>query len=544
MKKHVLVFLFIFAAAVAAYIPFSDREGASGTDGSKTQQSVSFALNGVPGDIDPGTTSESYAYPLLNNAFEGLVTYDPHNSIIPGLAESWEISRDGLTYTFHLRPNLKWSDGSSLTANDFLYSWLRVITPETKSLYANQLLPYVVNAQEFHDGRVPADKVGIRAADDNTLIVKLVSPTPHFLRLLASYTFYPVKRTAVEAKGEGWTDSAKTYVSNGPFRVISINRGKSYELEKNEHYWNAANVKLERLKLVFFPDSTAALEAFRAKKTDGLWEVPANELASPGTENNDELITVNSFGTTFHIFNLKRAPFNNPLVRKAFNLAVDRDTLTRKVLGINDKLAYSLISPGYLLEGKDITYGRSTYEMGPNAYPAEARKLLAEAGYPNGEGFPEVIYYHSQNDTYKKTVEAIADMLKTNLNISVKLKSAPWAEFYRDIRNGDFQLAQFGWGGEYLHPMAFLNLMVTNSSSNYTGYSNPSYDRLVADIAKTSDSRKATVLIRRAEDLMMKDYPVMPLFFRSYSYMMRKNIVGYFRTPLNNLYFRDAFVKQ
>ena len=544
MRKKALVLFFIFATAAAAMYMFFYRAADTPETGASTvRQSITFALNNEPGDIDPGTTSEAYAYPILNNAFEGLVTYDPHNNIIPGQAESWEISRDGRTYTFHLRPNLKWSDGSPLNAHDFVYSWLRVITPKTKSLYSNQLLPYVVNAKEFFEGRVRADKVGIKATDDKTLTVKLISPAPHFLGLLASYTFYPVQRSAVENNGPKWTASADTYIGNGPFKVISIKQGESYEMARNEHYWNASNVKLEQLKFAFFPNSAAALEAFLADKADGLYEVPASEFSSLSSEDKEELITVTSFGTTFHIFNLNRTPFNNPLVRKAFNLAIDRTVIIRKVLGISDRLAYSLVSPGYLVEGNDLTDGRSTYEMGPEAYPAEARKLLAKAGYPNGEGFPEVVYYYSQSETYQKTVEAIASMLKTNLNIDIKLKSAPWAEFYKDIRQGDFQLAQFGWGGEYLHPLAFLNLMVTNSAGNHTGYSNPEYDKLVARIAQTQNHKEAARLMRRAEDIMMRDYPIMPLFFRSYSYMMHSDIDGYFRTPLNNLYFRDAFVK-
>ena len=545
MKKHsIVVLLFVFAAAAAIFIYLSDVTGKSETETSSPQQSISFALNGVPGNIDPGTTSEAYAYPILNNAFEGLVTYDSHNSIIPGQAESWEVSGDGLTYTFHIRPNLKWSDGSPLNAYDFMYSWLRVITPKTKSLSTNLMLPYILNAREFYNGSVRADKVGISALDENTLVVKLKAPIPYFLNLVASYTFYPVKKSEVEAKGEKWTDTADSYISNGPFRVVSINREAGYELTKNEHYRNASNVRIKQLKFNFYPDSTAALEAFKTGKADGIWEVPSSALASLKAENNEELVTVDSYGTTFHIFNLKSAPFNNVLVRKAFNLAVDRTALTRKVLGINDKLAYALVPPGYLLEGYDITDGRSTYEMGRSAYASEARKLLARAGYPDGKGFPEVVYYYSRNDTYKKTVEAIASMLKTNLNINVTLKSAPWADFYSDIRNGDFQLAQFGWGGEYLHPMAFLSLMITDAGNNYTGYSNPVYDRMVADIPEESNAKEAALKIRKAEDLMMRAYPVMPLFFRSYSYMMHKNIGGYFRTPLNNLYFRDAFIKQ
>ena len=550
LKKSRLLVLVVVIAAAALFMFSPGKKdtsdsGAQKADSgaSKAEQSIKFALHSIPDSVDPGITSETYATPILVNAFEGLVTYDSHNNIIPGHAEKWEISDDGLTYTFHLRPGLKWSDGSALNAHDFVYSWLRVITPATGSLYSDQLLPYVVNAKEFFDGKVEADKVGIKALDDNTLEVKLISPTPFFLGMLGTYTFSPVQKATIEANKEKWTLAADTYVSNGPFKVTEIKFNDSYVFEKNENYWNAANVKLDKLTFVFISDPSTALTAFRAKEIDGLLEVPANDLPTIRAENSDELITVNSFGTTYHIFNDAKPPFDNPLVRKAFNLAIDRKSLIEEVLGNKDTPAFSLVSPGYVVDGVDVTDGRSTYGMSPNANPEEAKKALAEAGYPDGKGFPEIEYYYRSNDTYKKTVEALAQMLMKNLNIKIKLKTADWAVYYADVQAGKFQLGQYGWGGDYLHPMTFLPLFVTKGVNNYMGYSNPEYDKLVAQIQSCTDPKEAAKMVRMAEDTLMKDYPFLPLFFRSYSYMMSKNTDGYFRTPLNHLYFRDAFVK-
>lgn len=543
MKRSRLLIVLLLIAAGAAFMFSKEGNTPEKGDGKDTvEQSITFALHSIPDSVDPGVTSETYAGPILNNAFEGLVTYDSENNIIPGNAEKWELSEDGLTYTFHLRPNLKWSDGSALNAHDFVYSWLRVITPETGSLYADQLLPYVVGAKDFFDGKASADKVGLKALDDNTLEVKLITPTPFFLGLLATYTFCPVQKATVEANGEKWTLSENTYVSNGPFKVTKINFNESYEFEKNENYWNAENVKLQKLKFVFIPESATALTAFRAGDIDGFWEVPTSDLPTLRAES-DELITVRAFGTTFHIFNNAKPPFDNPLVRKAFNLAIDRKALIEDVLGTNDTPAYSLIAPGYVADGVDVTEGRSTYGMEPGAQPEKAREALAEAGYPDGKGFPEIEYYYSTNDTFKKTVEALTAMLTDNLGIKIKLKTADWAVYYADVKAGRYQLGQYGWGGDYLHPMTFLPLLVTKGVNNYTGYSNPKYDELVARIQNTIDQETAIGLMREAEDTLMKDYPMLPLFFRSYSYMMRKTTAGYFRTPLNNLYFRDAYVE-
>lgn len=542
MKKSYLLIAALAVVVALFALGTGGKKEESAPQTPKTETIV-FALHSIPDNVDPGITSETYASPILTNVFEGLVTYDAQNKLIPGHAEKWEISDDGLVYTFHLRPNLKWSDGSPLNAHDFVYGWLRVITPATASLFADQMLPYVKNAKEFYDGKVGADAVGIEALDENTLRVTLKAPTPFFLDLTSTYTFSPVQRATVEKNADKWTLDGKSYICNGPFRAEKINFNESYELVKNEHYWNAENVKLENLKFVYITDSSTALTAFRAGEIDGFWEVPAGDLPALRAES-DELITVNAFGTTFHIMNNAAPPFNNKLVRKAFNLAIDRKALIEDVLGTGDTPAFALVSPGYVAGGADATEGRPTYDMALEAQPEKAQKALAEAGYPNGKGFPEITYYYSTNDTYKKTVEALSEMLKKNLGIKVKLKTADWAVYYADVQAGKYQLGQYGWGGDYLHPMTFLPLFVTSGVNNYSRYSNPKYDTLVAQIQTETDEKKALALVREAEDTMMEDYPLLPLFHRSYSYMMRKGTAGYFRTPLNNLYFRDAHVTE
>lgn len=509
--------------------------------GAAGDQSITFALHSIPDSIDPNITSETYASPILNNVFEGLVTYDAENNIIPGNAESWEISDDGLVYTFHLREGLKWSDGSDLNANDYYYSWMRIITPSEGSLFADLMLPYVVNAQEFYDGAVGAEEVGLKVLDDTTLEVTLKNPTPYFLGLLGMYTFSPVQQATVEANGEQWTLNADTYVSNGPFLVKEIKFNESYVMEKNPNYWNAENVKLENLTFVFIAESTTALNAFETGEIDGFWEVPSDALPTLKAESS-ELVTVNAYGTTFHIMNNEAAPFDNPLVRKAFNLAIDRESLINNVLGTDDTPALGLVSPGCVIDGMDVTEGRPDYGLSPTADPEAAQAALAEAGYPNGEGFPVVTYYYSTNDTYKKTVEALVEMLETNLNIQIEMKTADWAVMFADIQAGNYQIAQYGWGGDYLHPMTFLPLFVSDGVNNFSNYSNPEYDALVAQIQNGSDESATGELTRQAEAVLMNDYPMLPLFYRSYSYMMSEKTAGYFRTPLNNLYFREAYV--
>ena len=506
-----------------------------------SDQSIIFALNSIPESIDPGLTSETYASPILYNAFEGLITYDSDNNIIPGNAESWDVSDDGLVYTFHIREGLKWSDGSDLNANDYVYSWIRVITPEAGSLYADQMLPYIANAQEYYNGECSAEDVGIKAIDNYTLEVTLLNPTSYFLGLLGMYTYCPVQQATVEANGDQWTLSPETYICNGPFVVTEINFNDSYVMAKNPYYWDAENVKLENLTFKFIADTTTALNSFEAGEVDGIWEVPSDDLPTLRATS-DELITVPSFGTTYHLFNCSVAPFDDVNVRKAFNLAIDRTALIESVLGTTDEPAYALVSPGYVVNGVDATDGRGTYGMSATADVEAAQQALADAGYPNGEGFPTITYYYSTNDTYKKTVEALANMLETNLNITIELKTADWAVFYEDVQNGDYQIAQMGWGGDYLHPMTFLPLFVTDNVNNNAFFSDPTYDELVAVVQNETDDEAALDEIRAAEDELMSQYAMLPLFHRSYNYMMKSNCHGYFRTPLNCLYFREAYV--
>jgi oligopeptide transport system substrate-binding protein len=223
------------------------------------EQAITFAMHNLAGTVDPGITAETYAAPIINNMFEGLVAYDADNNIIPGNAESWEVSDDGLVFTFHLRAGLKWSDGSPLTAEDFRYSYVRVAKPETASLHSELVLPYVAGAQEFFEGKVGEEGVGIKTIDDLTLEITLKAPAPFFMALLASHTFYPVQRATVEANGDKWTLSPETFVSNGPFKVTAVNFRESYEFVKNENYWNAENVKLQRLTFVYITDPTSTV---------------------------------------------------------------------------------------------------------------------------------------------------------------------------------------------------------------------------------------------------------------------------------------------
>lgn len=505
------------------------------------KQEMTFVLNNIPDGLDPGVTNNSFAQYVLINCFEGLVTYDETGSLVGGSAESWNISDDGLVYTFHLRDGLKWSDGTPLTAQDFVYSIQRVLTPATAAQYVSMVTGYVKNAQEFYDGTATAEDLGVKAIDDQTLEITLIQPTSYFIDVLSMWVYDPVQQATVEANGDSWTSSPETYVCNGPFKVTGMSLNENVILEKNENYWDAESVTLEKLTFRYILDNSTALTAYESGEVDGIISVPSSDYARLKAEKAG-LQVYPSYGTVYYNINCEAEPYNDPLVRKALCLAVDRQALIDNVVQVDAQPAYSFLAPGYSVDGKDITEGRSDYGLSATADVEAAQAALAEAGYPNGEGFPTLKLSYYQDDTVKKIVEAMAEMLKNNLNINVEVSSNDWAIFYEDVQQGNYEVAAMGWSADYLNPMSFLPLFKTGDSSNNSFYSNPEYDALVEQVMSEGDAAAAAELTMQAADLASNDYCCLPLYYKANSFLMHDNITGYYMTASSNLYFKNVVV--
>ena len=523
------------------------------TPAASGEQKIIFALHNEPDSIDPGITDNTFAIPILFNTFEGLVSYDTENNIVPADAESWEISDDGLTYTFHLREGLKWSDGTPLTANDYVYSIKRVVTPATGAKYSYMVTDYIKGAAEYYEllGSGTADEaaiaaaeanLGVSAPDEKTLVLTLNDTTPYFLGILAMWTYAPVQQGTVEANGDSWTQSPDSFVCNGPFKVSEMKFGEGVTLVKNENYWDAANVKLEEVSYRYILDMSTALSAFESGEIDGMMSVPSADLPRLKTES-DALSIWPAFGTTYYLINNNVEPLNDPLVRKALNLAIDRTAIIDNVMQSTDTPALGLVGPGYTVDGVDFTDGRSDFGLSTTANVEEAQKLLAEAGYPNGEGFPKLRLGYYTDSVVKKVAEAMQQMFKQNLNIDLEITTEDWAVYYESVQAGDYDIAAMGWGADFLNPISFMPLFETGSTQNYTGYSNPEYDALVEQAKTEPDAKKAMELMQQAEALMMEDYPFIPVFFRSYPMMMQTYVKGWARSPLNYFYLKDAYVE-
>lgn len=554
MKKKLTVLLAMSVICVAVLAGCGKSEGPKTINDTKKEetkgsgklaekQEMTFILNNEPDTIDPNVTSNSFAVPFLVNCFEGLVTYNEEGEIEPGNAEEWKANDDLTVWTFQLRDGLKWSDGSALTAKDYVYSALRVLTPETTGQYVNMISDYVVNAQEYYDGKVSAEEVGIKAVNDTTLEFTLKAPCPYFVDLVSMWVYFPVQEATIAANGDKWVTKAESYVGNGPFKITEMKTGESMTLEKNENYWGADDVTLEKLTYRYILDTSTSLTAYEGGEVDGVRMIPSSDIARLKAEDTG-FKTAPSYGTVYYNFNCSVAPYDNVLVRKALNLAVDRKEIINNVAQVDGTPAYSFMAPGYVVDGKDVTEGRSDFDLSETADVEAAKAALAEAGYPNGEGFPVVKLSYYSDDNVKKIAEAIKEMWETNLGIKVEVSSAEWAVFYDAVQSGNYEVAAMGWSADYVNPMSFLPLLYTNDVTNNAFYSNPEYDALVDQIKVEKDSAKFADLVLQADELVSADYPVLGLYYKSNTYLLKDYIEGVYMTSSANIYFKNAKVME
>ena len=477
---------------------------------SGTRQAILHIGNGdEPQELDPHVVTGRIESDLNLALLEGLVGWHPEGQrLIPGVAASWEQSADGKTYLFRLQEDAKWSNGDAVTAADFVYSWSRALSPALGNNYA-YMLYYLKNAERFHKGEITDfSEVGVKAPDDLTLTVELENATPFFLQLLAHQSYYPVHRATIEAfgakdeRGTRWTRPGN-HVGNGPFKLKEWVLNRSIVVEKNDHYWDAEIVQLQQV--VFYPIQNATTEErmFRAGQLHITNNIPVDKIELYRKEWPETLKISPFISTYYYMLNIEAPPLDRVKVRQALAMSIDRQQIVEKITKAGEFPAFSYTPPD--TNGYTAT-AQVPYDLG------RARALLAEAGYPDGAGFPGLELMYNTSEGHRRIAIAIQQMWKTNLNINITLTNQDW-KVYLDKRDSkDYQVARAGWIGDYLDPNTFLDMYTSNSGNNDTGWSNQHYDALIAQAGETMDRERRFALFREAESVLMTELPIMPIY--------------------------------
>jgi len=496
-----------------------------------------------PKTIDPGLNGATDGGDVISNLYEGL-TREQAGVVKPGIAESWEITDGGTTITFNLRKS-RWSDGSKLTAHDFVYSWKRGMDPATASEYA-WIWEYtnVVGAKDAAEGEGSLDDVGIDALDDYTLQVKLTHPTEYIISLLSFYHFMPVKKESVEAGPDGiWASNPELAISNGPFKLTSYVIGEGLRMEKNRHYWKANEVGLSAIEAAFIDDLSTAYSAYQAGEFDFLSDVPPSEIPKLTAEN-PEFYTFPLLGTYYYNFNLDLDMWQDERVRRAFTLAIDRDKIA-EIQGKGSVPAAGFVPVGFIDdEGNDFAEIAAAHGIPTDGSGIEkAKRLLAEAGYPNGEGFPKFTIMYNTSEGHQQVAEMVQEMWKTNLGIETNLENQEWAVFQDTRREGDYELSRGGWLTDFADPMGMLAIFVTENNYNDPNYSNPDFDELLSKANQTIGAEHFEALYE-AERILMTDLPVVPVYHYTEIYLSSPQVKNWTRSVLSALDFSSAYLER
>ena len=559
-KKLLCTLLIIMMVAVSVLAGCGDSEqGAS--EGSSGEVVVNIKT--TPKSWDPGKNANVEGMHISYNLFEGLMRENEEGELVPGVAERYEISDDETVYTFYLREDAKWSDGEPVTAQDFEYAWKRVCDPATASTYAFIMTPYIKGAQEYYDGTGSIDDIAITAVDDHTLKVELNNPCAYFLNLTAFCTYNPIRQDCVEA-GDGWEKDPETCISNGPFKLEEYKSDLHIIMAKNDQYWNADTVKLDKVKAVMIKEATTAYQGYQSGEIQCLDSVPSEEIAN--LKSSDPNFTIEPrVKNLYFVANYDKDPTSNVKVRKALALAIDRTSLVEQVTKGGEIPATGIVPPSLTLsDGSSFRSldadGNPQTENGidpSQALVEEAQQLLAEAGYPNGEGFPEIELLYNVDEQNQKIAEAVQEMWKNNLNINVTLRNEDFTTFRKTVFEGNYDLAINSWGGDYADPMTMLDIFTSYSDINNTQWrwqpyetqpndttmnpSNKTFDEYIKGAQTTSGTERDEYL-KKAEGLLIgEEMIVIPVLFPSNTLIIDESVVsGVYTTVMGYWSFEKA----
>ncbi|PLW69252.1 peptide ABC transporter substrate-binding protein [Pseudohalioglobus lutimaris] len=481
-----------------------------------------FGNGSEPQGLDPHVVTGVPENKLVRAMFEGLTVKNPWTlEPEPGVAESWDISADGKIYTFHINPEARWSNGDPVTAGDYVWSWNRALHPSMGNQYAYMLYP-VVNAEAF-SRRETEDfsDVGVKALDDQTLQVTLNAATPYFLQLMDHYSTFAVhpetilKHGAMTDRYTKWT-RVGNMVNNGPFNIKEWKLNRRIVVEKSDTYWDKDKVRLNGV--VFYPTENIVSEErmFRVGQLHTTGTVPLDKVPAYQAMENTPYVQAPYLGTYFYLINTKRPPLDDVRVRQALSMAIDRVKLNDTVLQKSNFPAYSITPPG--------TMGYNPPKLF-DYDPALARQLLADAGYPDGEGWPDVELIYNTNESHRKLAVALQQMWKDVLNVKITISNQEWKVYLDSVDTMDFDIARRGWIGDYVDPNNFLDLYITDGGNNSTGFGDPRYDEMILKLApqaKTQEERYR--IFYEAETMLMEQMPILPIFTYTSKKLMHPSV--------------------
>ncbi|ASK79523.1 oligopeptide ABC transporter substrate-binding protein OppA [Paraphotobacterium marinum] len=513
----------------------------AGTELAK-DQTLTFNNQAEPQTLDPQLNEGAYANRILDDLLEGLVNVDGNGNPVPGVAKSWEESKDGLTYTFHLRKDSKWSDGSPVTAKDFVYSWERLVDPKTGAPYAYYpQMGNIVNAAQIVDGKMPASKLGVVAKDDYTLVVKLEKPTPFFIGMLSNACMFPVQKATVEKWGDKWT-KPEHFVGNGAYKLSKHVVNEKIVSVRNPKYWDNKNTVINKVVYLVIPDRNQDLNRYKSGGEDiSAWQLPGGEVFKQIQANFGSQLKITPFlSDEYALFNTKVAPFNNVKVRKAISLVINKEALSKYVMGGATAPQYNFAPAGTA----NFSPIKTPYQtMTQEQRIAMATKLLNEAGYNASNPLKFSILY-STSDERKKEIEAVAAMISQAVPfVKPSIEVQEWKTYLSTLHTNDWQMSRNGWVGDYNDPMTFYGNLVSGSPSNYGSFSNKKYDDLIQASYLEQDLNKRKKYFNQMQEILSTEYPAVTWFQTKATTLVKPYVKGYpMNNALNYVYSKDLYL--
>lgn len=560
LKKTFLVVLGLSLIVSMTFFGCSKKEATASVAAASDTFDLSVCFASEPQTIDPALNSAVDGAVMLQHFFEGLMKWaDGGNAatdkgdmnyakLVNGQAASYEktVNADGtVTYTFKIRPDAKWSDGKAVTASDFVFSWQRLASPATAADYC-YMIDMVKGYAEVNSGEADPSTLAVSAPDASTFQVTITYDCPYFLEVCAFPATFPVRKDIVEANPDTWTtaNNSANYISNGPYKLAEWVHDSYIKMVPNEHHYDVANLGPDSITFRLMADQNAMLAGYRSGDLQFINDMPVDEVA--GLLASGELDIVDYIGTYYVVYQTQKAPFDDWRVRKAFTLAIDSPYIVEQITQSGEVPAAGFVPAGIYdadPAGKDFrTTGGNYWEIPTTdeiyaKNVAEAKALLAEAGYPNGEGFPVVTYLYNTSDAHKAIGEALQQMWQKELGVTVQLQNQEWNAFLENRKNGEYQIARNGWIADYNDPISFLDMWMTGGGNNDAQYSVAEYDAAIAEAKASADPAVRMAAMHKAEDLIMgRDWALGPIYFYTQKYMMQ-NIDGAFYTPLGYFVF-------